>query len=64
MPQYDPQVVRSLVSAIQGELATVRSALERFSLEGGLSADEVRDTLPILANMSDSLALVGQGKTA
>lgn len=62
MPQYDPQVVRSLVSAIQGELATVRSALERFSLEGGLSADEVRDTLPILANMSDSLALVGQGK--
>ena len=62
MPQYDPQVVRSLVSAIQGELANVRSALERFSLEGGLSADDVRESLPVLLSMADSLALVGQGK--
>ena len=62
MPQYDPQVVRALVSAIQGELANVRSALERFSIEGGLSADDVRDSLPVLLSMSDSLALVGQGK--
>jgi len=62
MPQYDPQVVRALVSAIQGELANVRSALERFSLEGGLSADDVRDSLPVLLSMADSLALVGQGK--
>ena len=62
IPQYDSLVVRSLVAAIQGELATVRSALERFSLEGGLSADEVRESLPIVANMADSLALVGQGK--
>ena len=62
VPQYDPLVVRSLVVAIQGELATVRSALERFSIEGGLSADEVREALPVLANMADTLALVGQGK--
>lgn len=62
VPQYDPLVVRSLVVAIQGELATVRSALERFSIEGGLSADEVRESLPVLANMADTLALVGQGK--
>ena len=62
MPQFDPQVVRALVSAIQGELANVRSALERFSLEGGLSAGEVRDALPVLLGMADSLALVGQGK--
>ena len=62
MPQYDPQVVRALVSAIQGELANVRTALERFSLEGGLSADDVRDSLPVLLGMADSLALVGQGK--
>ncbi len=62
MPQYDPLVVRALVSAIEGELANVRSALERFSLEGGLSADDVRDSLPILLSMADSLALVGQGK--
>ena len=62
IPQYDPLVVRSLVTAIQGELANVRSALERFSVEGGLSADEVRETLPVLTNMADSLALVGQGK--
>ena len=62
MPQFDPQVVRALVSAIQGELANVRSALERFSLEGGLSADEVREALPVLLGMADSLALVGQGK--
>ena len=62
MPQYDPQVVRALVSAIQGELANVRSALERFSIEGGLSADDVRDSLPVLLSMADSLALVGQGK--
>ena len=62
IPQYDSLVVRSLVAAIQGELATVRSALERFSLEGGLSADEVRESLPIVANMADSLALVGQRK--
>jgi len=62
VPQHDPLVVRSLVVAIQGELATVRSALERFSIEGGLSADEVREALPVLANMADTLALVGQGK--
>ena len=62
MPQFDPQVVKALVSAIQGELANVRSALERFSLEGGLSADEVREALPVLLSMADSLALVGQGK--
>jgi len=62
VPQYDPLVVRSLVVAIQGELATVRSALERFSIEGGLSADNVREALPVLANMADTLALVGQGK--
>ena len=62
MPQYDPLVVRALVSAIQGELANVRSALERFSLEGGLSTDDVRDSLPVLLSMADSLALVGQGK--
>ncbi len=62
MPQYDPEVVRALVSAIQGELANVRSALERFSIEGGLSADDVRDSLPVLLSMADSLALVGQGK--
>ena len=62
VPQYDPLVVRSLVVAIQGELAAVRSALERFSIEGGLSADEVREALPVLANMADTLALVGQGK--
>ena len=62
VPQYDSLVVRSLVVAIQGELATVRSALERFSIEGGLSADEVRESLPVLANMADTLALVGQGK--
>ena len=62
VPQYDPLVVRSLVVAIQGELATVRSALERFSIEGGLSADEVREALPVLSNMADTLALVGQGK--
>ena len=62
MPQYDPLVVRALVSAIQGELASVRSALERFSIEGGLSADDVRNSLPVLLSMADSLALVGQGK--
>jgi chemosensory pili system protein ChpA (sensor histidine kinase/response regulator) len=62
VPQYDPLVVRSLVVAIQGELAAVRSALERFSIEGGLSADEVREALPVLGNMADTLALVGQGK--
>jgi len=62
VPQHDPLVVRSLVVSIQAELATVRSALERFSIEGGLSADEVREALPVLANMADTLALVGQGK--
>ena len=61
-PRYDPLVVRSLVSAIQGELANVRSALERFSIEGGMSSEDVCKTLPILTNMADSLALVGQGK--
>ncbi len=62
MLQYDPSVVKAVVSSIQGELATVRSALERYSIEGGLSADQVRDSLPILHSMADSLALVGQGK--
>ena len=61
-PRYDPLVVRALVSAIQGELANVRSALERFSIEGGMSSEDVCKTLPILTNMADSLALVGQGK--
>jgi len=61
-PHYDPAVVRSLVAAIQGELRTVRSALEQFTLEGGLSSEDVSKTLPILGNMADSLALVGQGK--
>lgn len=60
-PRYDPLVVRSLVSAIQGELANVRSALERFSIEGGVSSEDVCKTMPILTNMADSLALVGQG---
>ena len=60
-PRYDPEVVRSLVSAIQGELTTVRSAVEQFILQGRLSADDISDSLPVLDNMADSLALVGQG---
>lgn len=61
-PQYDPEVVRSLVAAIQGELTTVRSAVEQFSLQGRLSSEDISDSLPVLSNMADSLALVGQGK--
>ena len=55
---------RALVSAIQGELANVRSALERFSLEGGLSADDVRDSLPVLLSMADSLAWLARENCA
>lgn len=61
-PQFDPEVVRSLVAAIQGELTTVRSTVEQFSLQGRLSPEDICDSIPVLTNMADSFALVGQGK--
>lgn len=62
IPRYDAGVIRSLVTAIQAELNGVRCALDQFTLDGGLSSEDVRQTLPVLASMSDSLALVGQGR--
>ena len=62
VPRYEVNVVRSLVSAIQAELNHVRCALEQVTLDGGLSSEDVREALPILSRMSDSLALVGQGQ--
>ena len=61
-PQHDPEVVRSLVAAIQVELTSVRSAIEQFTIQGRLSSEDVCDSIPVLNNMGDSLALVGQGK--
>ena len=55
---HDTTAIRSVVVALQDEMNEIKTRLD-FSLSGQGSADEVREILPKLKRISDTLAVLG-----
>ncbi len=60
MSMPDPEAIRSVVVALQDEINTIKHILD-LSLSGQSSPSELKEVLPVIKRVADTLAVLGIG---